>query len=137
MSRIYNNKHYTNHHAYHALNINGVPPTGQNTKNDSHGLIEVVRSHALSSNTHLAQIIVSPTIPDGKLTEHEIARSGKYTFYHVNTRSEHNIKINGSSTYPNASYLTIRTTRYIRDTYSSKLVTASSGGSSAVTQYWS
>ena len=142
MSRIHNNKHYTSIHAYHALNINGIPPTGQNSKNDASGLINIIRDHVLSGNTHLAQIIISPTVSDGKLTTHEIARSGKYTFYNVNTRSEHNIKINGVSTYPNESYLTIRTTRYIRDIYSSKLVTASAnnaggGGGSSVTQYWS
>lgn len=143
MSRIYNNKHYTSVYAYHALNVNGIPPTGKNNKNDATGLINVIRSHVLSGNTHLAQIMISPTVGDGKLTSHEIARSGKYTFYNVNTRSEHNIKINGTSTYPHESYLTISTNRYIRSIYSSKLVTASANagsedsGGSTITQYWS
>lgn len=138
MSRIYNQKHYTNIHAYHALNINGIPPTGQNSNHDRSGLINVIRDESLGSDTHLAQIMISPTVSDGKLTTHEIARSGEYTFYNVNTRSEHNIKVNGISTYPNRSYLTISTNRYARNIYSSKLSSGSSGGggSSTPTQIW-
>jgi len=124
MSRIYNNKRYAPADAYHALNINGIPPTGQNSRNDGTVLIHVIRDDTLYEDTHLKSIVISPTIKDGKLVDHYVARDGKYTHY----KSENlpsSIRVNNELLNNSAVAVTIQVAPYIRATFSSKLVTGS------------
>ena len=136
MSRFYNNKHYISSAGYQNLNINGTPPTGQNSGNDAAVLIRVIRDDTLYADTHLTSIVISPQTRDGKLVPHLVAREGSFTQYKKNVYSPGHIKLNNGNI--NVSGLTIKTTNFIRDTFSSKVTTASGGGggSSAPSQIW-
>lgn len=120
MSRIYDNKRYAPAGAYHTLNINGIPPTGQNSRNDGTVLIHVIRDDTLYEDTHLKSVVISPTVKDGKLVNHYVARDGKYTHYE-SKNVQSSIKFNEASLDKNA--VTIQVAPYIRATFSSKLTT--------------
>jgi len=121
MSRIYDNKRYASADVYHTLNINGIPPTGQNSRKDNAVLIRVIRDDTLYEDTHLKSVVISPTVKDGKLVDHYVARDGKYTHY-KSKNDQSSIKINDASLDKNA--VTIQVAPYIRPIFSSKLVVA-------------
>ena len=123
MSRFSNNKFYQHASAYHPLNINGMDAMSDmhNTNNGPFALIHVKRNSSLFEETHIATVVISDETKDGKLVEHLVARDGSYTHYKQNFVSS-NVKVNGSSAKTPA--VTIQTTTYVRDTFSSKTAVA-------------
>jgi hypothetical protein len=135
VSRFSNNKFYQDGSAYHPLNINDMNAMSDlhNTNNGPFTLINVIRNVSLYQDTHIASIVISPETKDGKLVEHLVARDGSYTHYKQNFVSS-NVQVNGFSIKKPA--VTINTSKYQRDTFSSKDAVAAAAVDAGPSQIW-
>jgi len=141
MSGYRDNKHYVDINAYHNIQVNDKQMAYTSPFVGNNVLINVVTDSDMTTDTHITSIVISDTVKDGKYVEHLIARDGSFTHYKKDTYFTNNVKVNGESIATNPA-VSIMTSWYRRDTFSSKITTTveSSGGgeseSSTPTQIW-